>query len=146
MRSSSREVAVAAGDLEARREPLHVPLERAGQRLVEVVEVEDERALGRGVAADVREVGVAAELRAQSGARRRREVVRHHRRGAAVEGERGDEHAAVPDGDELGDAGSRLRLQDRDRVTVGRELEARLARAWALGARGAAPRGALGRR
>ena len=61
------EVAVAAGDLEARREPLHVPLERSGQRLVEVVEVEDERALGRGVAADVGEVGVAAELRAQSG-------------------------------------------------------------------------------
>jgi len=41
-------------------------------------------------------------------------------------------------GDELGDAGRRLRLQDRDRVTVGRELEARVARARALGAGGAA--------
>ena len=66
VRSSSLKLAVAAGDLEARREPLHVPLERAGQRLVEVVEVEDERALGRREAAEVREVRVAAELHARA--------------------------------------------------------------------------------
>jgi hypothetical protein len=36
------EAAVAAGDLEARCESLYVPLERAGERLVEVVQVEDE--------------------------------------------------------------------------------------------------------
>src|SRR4029079_17186005 len=53
-------------------------------------------------------------------------------------------HAAVPDRHELGHTGLRLRLQDRDRVAVGRELEARVARARALGAGGPAPRGALG--
>ena len=137
------ELAVAACDLEARHEPLHVPLERAGERLVEVVEVEDERALGRRVAADVREVRVSAELRPEPGSRSRREVVGHHGRRAAVEGERRDEHPAVADGHELRNARLRLRLQDRDRITVGRELEAGLARARALLARGAAARGAL---
>jgi hypothetical protein len=39
------EPAVAAGDLEARCESLDVPFERAGKRLVEVVQVEDEIAL-----------------------------------------------------------------------------------------------------
>ena len=36
------EPAVAAGDLEACGESLDVPFERAGERLVEVVQVEDE--------------------------------------------------------------------------------------------------------
>jgi hypothetical protein len=36
------EPAIAGGDLEAGRQPLDVPLERAGQGLVEVVQVEDE--------------------------------------------------------------------------------------------------------
>src|SRR5262249_36862799 len=88
--------------------------------------------------------GVAAKLRLQARARRRREVVRHDRCGTAVEGERGDEHSAVTDRYELGDAGDRLRLQDRDRVAVGGELEARVARAWTLSACGPAVRGALG--
>ena len=97
-----REVAVAAADLEARGESLHVPFERAGQRLVEVVEVEDEVPLGRRVAADVGEMRVAAELRLEPDARRRREIVRHDRGRAAVERERRDEHAAVADRHELG--------------------------------------------
>ena len=59
------EAAVAAGDREARHEALHVPLERAGKRLVEVVEAEDELAVGCGEAAEVRQVRVAAELRVE---------------------------------------------------------------------------------
>ena len=87
-------------------------------RLVEVVEVEDERALGRGEAPEVGEVGVAAELRVEADARRRGEVVGHDRRRAAVEGERRDEHSAVAHRHELGDARRRLRLEDRDGVAV----------------------------
>ena len=41
-----REAAVAPGHGEARGEPLEVPLPRARKRLVEVVEVEDQRASG----------------------------------------------------------------------------------------------------
>ena len=138
-----REVAVAARDLEARREPFHVPLERSGQRLVEVVEVEDERSLGRGEAADVREVGVAAQLHLEAGARRRGEVVRHDGRRPAVEGERRDEHAPVADRDELRDAGGRLRLEDRDGIAVVGDLELGVARPRALGTGGAASCGAF---
>ena len=141
-----REVAVTAGDLEARGEPLQVPLERAWMRLVEVVQVEDELALGGGVASDVGEVGVAAKLRVEAYARRRGEVVRHDRRRAAVERERGDEHPAVAHRDELGYAGRRLRLENRDGVAVCRELETGVARARALDARRAAASGALLRR
>ena len=57
-----REAAAARADQHAHREPLDVPLPRARQRLVEVVDVEDEPSLGRGVEAEVREVGVAAAL------------------------------------------------------------------------------------
>ncbi len=41
-----REAEVAAGDLETRRQALHVPLPRAGERLVEVVDVEQHLPLG----------------------------------------------------------------------------------------------------
>jgi hypothetical protein len=40
------EATVPSRDGEARREPLHVVLEGTGQRLVEVVDVEDQRTLG----------------------------------------------------------------------------------------------------
>ena len=40
------EATIAPRDGEARDEPLDVPLERAGQRLVEVVDAEDERRSG----------------------------------------------------------------------------------------------------
>src|SRR4051794_33274553 len=36
------ETAIPTGDLEARGKPLHVPFERSGVRLVEVVDVEDQ--------------------------------------------------------------------------------------------------------
>jgi hypothetical protein len=54
------EAARPSGDLEAGDQALDVPLPRARQRLVEVVEVEDQVAVGRGEAAEVREVRIAA--------------------------------------------------------------------------------------
>ena len=60
------EAAVATGDGEARGEPLHVPLERAGMRLVEVVDAEDEPPVGRGERPEVRQVRIAAELTRQT--------------------------------------------------------------------------------
>jgi hypothetical protein len=51
------EAVFAAGDREAGTESLDVPLPGPGQRLVEVVEVEDEAAVGGGEGAEVREVG-----------------------------------------------------------------------------------------
>ena len=110
------EAAVAAGDGEARDEPLQVPLERAGQRLVEVVEAEDQAPVGRREGAEVGQVRVAAELRVQPRAGAAGEVGRHQVGGAAIEGERRDEHAAVADRDELRHARRRLLHEQLDRI------------------------------
>ena len=82
------EGAVAAGHGEACDEPLDVPLERAGQGLVEVVDAEDEAPIGGGEPAEVGEVRVAAELHLQAGPRRVGEIRCHVRRGPAEERER----------------------------------------------------------
>ena len=92
----------AAGDREAGGEPLDVPLPWARQRLVEVVEVEDEAPVGRREGAEVGEVGVAAGLHPQARDRRRRQVGGHHRGGAAEEGERRGRHPPVADRHQLG--------------------------------------------
>ncbi len=110
------EPAVAAGDRDARREALEVPLPRAGQRLVEVVEVEHQAAVRGRVAAEVGEVRVAAELRRQARARRGGEVGGHDRRRAAEERERRRRHAPVADRDELGQPLGGLALEDADGV------------------------------
>ena len=136
------ELPASSRDLDAHREPLHVPLERPGQRLVEVVQIEDEVALGRAEAAEVAEVRVAAELSLEPRSRQRREVVGHDRGRSAMERERGDEHAPVPDRHELRDPGRRLRLEQGDRVAAAR-LEARVAPARAGLPRGPSVRGAL---
>ena len=112
------EAAIAAGDREARREPLDVPVERPGVRLVEVVDAEHEPSVGRGEGAEVREVRVAAELDVEPAARRRVEIGGHQVGGAAVEGERRDEHPAVADRHQLRDAGRGLLLQHRDGVAA----------------------------
>ena len=47
------------------REPLHVPLPRARQRLVEVIDVEHQPAIGRPEHSEVHEVRIAAQLRCE---------------------------------------------------------------------------------
>ncbi len=111
---------VARGDQHARREALDVPLPRARERLVEVVDVEHEPALGRREHAEVRQVRVAAALRGQTRAGRPGEVVRHDLRRAAVERERRDEHPAVADRNQLGDARLGLVLEQIDGIRADR--------------------------
>ena len=110
------EAVVARRDLEAGRQPLDVPLPRARQGLVEVVDVEDEPALGRLEEAEVHQVRVAAELGDEAGLRGAEEVGGHQQRAAAVERAGRDEHAPVADGDEIGDPVGRLLLEQADRV------------------------------
>src|SRR5271163_762532 len=57
----------AAGEDEAGGHALDVPLEGAGDGLIEVVDVEDEAAVGAGEGAEVADVGVAAELGVEAG-------------------------------------------------------------------------------
>ena len=58
---------LAAGEDEAGGHALDVPLEGAADGFVEVVEVEDEAAVGRGKGAEVADVRVAAELGEDAG-------------------------------------------------------------------------------
>ena len=95
------EAAVAAHDLEARRQPLHVPLPRAGEGLVEIVDVEEHPPFRRAEQAEVRQVGVTAQLHGDPGDRGCRQVGCHDQRGAPVEREGGDQHPPVPDRDQL---------------------------------------------
>ena len=146
-RSARAEAAVAPADLEARREPLHVPFPRAGVGLVEVVDVEEHPPLGRREHAEVRHVGVAAELDGHAGHRRAGQVAGHDRGGAAVEGERRDGHAGVAHRHELGHAVAVLALEQRDRVgPAGRRLPRPVSRTRRGGARGPSPRDPLLRR
>ena len=139
------EAAVAAGDREARDEPLDVPLERAGKRLVEVVDAEDQAPVGRGERAEVREVRVAAELRVQARPRRPAEIGGHDRGRAAIEGERRDQHPPVADRHQLRHPRLRLLLDDGDRVAPpARRLPAGVGGARDLGARGLALGRSLG--
>ena len=110
------EAAVAARDGEARDEPLDVPLERARQRLVEVVDAEDEAPIRRGERAEVGQVGVAAELDLAARARRVGQVRGHLRRGPAEEGERRHQHPPVAERHELRDPGGGLLVEQLDRI------------------------------
>jgi len=103
-RALGGEAVVAGRDLEAGSEALDVPLERSRRRLVEVVDVEHQAAVGRGEPPEVGQVGVTAELHLEIGGGRHREIGRHDERRAPVEGERRHQHALVAQRHELGDA------------------------------------------
>ena len=110
------EAAVASGDLHARDQPLDVPLERPGVRLVEVVDVEDEVALGAREQTEVRQVGIAAQLDDQSAAGGVGEVGGHQQCCPSVEREGRDHHATVADGNQIGHSRYRLLFEQRHRV------------------------------
>ena len=134
-------------DLEARRQTLDVPLPRARERLVEVVDVEDQPPLRRLEQAEVHEVRVAAELGRQAGVGRPGQVRRHEQRAATVEGAGRDEHASVADGDQVRHPVGRLLLEQADRVrAAGRRLPPRVRGTRRLLARRLAAGGALRRR
>ena len=118
VRRSDRRRTGSGGHVEARHQSLHVPLERARDGLVEVVDVEDQVALGGGEPAEIGEMGVTAELDLEAGAGRRRGR-RPSPRPPPVEGKRRRHHASVADGHKLGDADRVLVGQDRERVPTG---------------------------
>ena len=94
-------VAIAGGQRrhrEAGGEPLQIDREiDAGQRLVEVVDVEQRIAFRREKGAEVHQMAVAARLELDAGNRLAREIHRHQRRGAAQEREGRLRHALAAD-------------------------------------------------
>ena len=141
------EPAVSPGYLEARPKTFDVPFERTGQRLVEVVDAEDEIPIGCEKRAEVGEMRVATELNVQPAARTSREIRCHEVGAAAEERERGDEHSAVPDRHQLRNTRGGLLLEQSDGVgamRAGRPIC--VGPAWNLRARCLTARAALGRR
>ena len=115
---STPESAPARGDDEARGEPLQVPFERSAQRLVEVVDVEDQGSFGRGEAAEGHEVAVAAGLDVDAARWRAIEIVGLNRGRAPKERKRRLEHPPVAYGDQLLDAAFVRRFHQRDDVAL----------------------------
>ena len=111
-----------SGDDNAGREPLDVPLPGRRQSFVEIVDVEEDVALGRGETAEIHQVSVAAGLHAKSGRRRRGQIGRHERGCAAIKRERRLGHAAEADWDQLQDSAFVGLAQKLDRIApiVGR--------------------------
>jgi hypothetical protein len=112
------EPTLTRGDDQAGHQPLEVPLERARQGLIEVVDVEDQASLRRAEQAEVGQVRVAAQLHSKVRPRAERQVGGHHARRTAVEGERRDQHPSVPDRDELGHPCLSLLLEQGDRIAA----------------------------
>ena len=91
-------------DGDAGRQTLEVDGEiDAGQRLVEIVDVEQDVVFGRIERAEVHQMTVAAGLHRGSGERLMRKIGRHHRRRAAKKPERVRHHALVALRHERGD-------------------------------------------
>ena len=91
----------AAGEDEGGGHAFDVPFPGAGDGFVEIVEVEDQLAVGSGEGAKVLDVGIAAELDDETGVGEAGKVGSHDGDGAAEEGEGGDHHARVFDGEEV---------------------------------------------
>ncbi len=130
------EAVPAPRDGEACRQPFDVPLPRAGQGLVEVVDVEHQMALGGGQQTEVQQMGVPAQLGAQPRRRCRGQVRGHEGGGAAVEAERGFQHPSVAQGHQLRYTERGLPFDDVHRVgPAGRGGELRMTRAGHFGAK-----------
>ena len=111
---------LATADDDTRQQTLHVPLPRGYGRLVEVVEVEHELTLGRGVKPEVADVRVAAGGDEDARVRVAAQVECHQTGGSAVEREGAREHALHAHGHELRDALRVLLSQVRHRVALRR--------------------------
>ncbi len=117
------ETVVAAGHLDACRESLHIPFERAWRRLVEVVEVEHQPTLGTGERPEVGEMRVTAQPHLEIGRRTGCQVEGHDLGCAPQERERRHAHPRVTQRNEVFDAAAIRLDQHLDRIaTVGRRI------------------------
>ena len=121
------------------RRAVDVPLPWPGKGLVEVVDIEDQPALGCPETSEVHEMAVPAQLNHDAGVRCVRQIRSHHRRRTSEEAERRLRHPAVADRQQVLDAALALRNQHPDRI---RSIRRRLPNLRAPSA--ARRRGALG--
>ena len=120
------EAVVPPGHGQARGQPLDIPLERAGQRLVEVVEIEDQPPFRRGERAEIGQVRVPAQLHPQPRRGSCGQIRRHRQRCSPVERERRHQHPAVPDRYQLRHPRFCLPQQQADRIPGSARPELRM--------------------
>ena len=130
---------------EAGGEALDVVLEGATDGFVEVVDVEDEAAVGGGEGSEVKDVGIAAELGGDAGVGMAGEVGGHDGDCAAKEAEGTSGHALILDGDEAGNAAAHGGTEEFEGIVgAGGELEVGVGAAGELLARAEAEGHAIG--
>ena len=119
LRALVREARVERCDGDARSESLEVDSEiHARQGLIEIVDVEQDVLLRGGECPEIHQMAVAAGLDRNPGARLMPEILRHHRSGAAQEGERAHQHALVAHRHQLGHPGAIGRGEDGNRIAI----------------------------
>ena len=91
---------LASGDPDTRHQPAQVPFPAARVRLIEIVEVDDQVALGGGVETEVAQVRVAADDRRDAGGGQLGNVLGHDDSGAAQESVGIGRHPADPQWDQ----------------------------------------------
>ena len=102
-RSGAAMPGLPAGQHDAGRHALEVPLEGSADGLVEIVQIEDQFAVRGGERPQVLHVRISTQLSQQAGVGQPPEVRRHDGRGAAEERERRRFHALVADRQQLCD-------------------------------------------
>ena len=110
------EAAAPSHDLKTGGQALQVPLPRTRERLVEVVDVEDELAFGRAEQAKVQQMRITAELHGDVRSGSCRQVGGHDQCRPSIEGEGRDQHPSIADRNQLGHSGGALFIQERDGV------------------------------
>ena len=117
---------VPPGDGHTGGQPLDVPLERPGQGLVEVVEVEHQPPVRGGEHPEVGDMGIPAQLGADRRARPGGQVGGHHGSRSAQERERRGAHPLVPQRDQPGLPGALLGVQQGKGVPVRGQHQVRM--------------------
>ena len=143
----------AACEDKAGGQAFDVPLPRGRKRFIKVVNVEDDPPLRRGKAAEIAQVRIAARLHAKARGGCAGQVHRHVERRPAIEGERRRQHAAVAQGNQLGDSPAVGFLDQPERDPAGRAAHSRrrgscagIVSAWPRRARSVRPAKGAARR
>src|SRR5262249_31452180 len=123
----------ASGEFNAGDEALEIPFPWPGQRLVEIVGVEHQIAFGSPKETEVLQMRVAAQLRANAGRRRGREVSSHHHGRAANKCKGRLSHAPVANRKQLRKPRLRLLLEQLQRIPPVRERKIGVCRTWNVG-------------
>ncbi len=125
------EIVVPPGHHEARGQPLDVPFPGGRMGFVEIIQIEDQIALGCGEEPEIEQMAIAAGLHLQPRAGRGGQIRGHQGGGAPQEGERTAQHPPIADRDQCVQAAFIGVFQDGDGIAPrGRGIPHAMGFAW----------------